>query len=185
MWSRPTPSDHSPRRREQCQSCSGTNGPAIEGAATRKAEGEPRPHLPNRHPLTDPANLPHQPRLLSPTHVVSGSREILRVDVGEVLQVQRLIGLPDWGERTQATSPRGLMACLVFDCGRDSRLPAHESPAGTARQGFGIFTGFAAKLSFGGDAKCRPARRSARSPAARAWRVRGRCPIGIRPHLPL
>ena len=49
--------------------------------------------------------------------------------LSEVLQVQRPVGLPDWQERKQATSPRGLMACLVFDCGRAFRLPAHEKPA--------------------------------------------------------
>ena len=50
---------------------------------------------------------------------MSGTRQVLRADVlGEVLQVQRPVGLPGWQERKQATSPRGLMAWLVFDCGR-------------------------------------------------------------------
>jgi hypothetical protein len=52
--------------------------------------------------------------------MMSGMRPALRADVlGEVLHVQRPVGLPGWQERKQATSPRGLMACVVFDCGRD------------------------------------------------------------------
>jgi hypothetical protein len=47
--------------------------------------------LRHRHPLTDPANFPHQPSLLRSTHVVGSPRQVLRADVlTEVLQVQRL-----------------------------------------------------------------------------------------------
>ena len=35
-------------------------------------------------------------------------------------------GRSPWQERKQATSPRGLMAWLVFDCGRDSRRPCYS-----------------------------------------------------------
>jgi hypothetical protein len=38
--------------------------------------------------------------------------------------------LPGWQERKQATSPRGLMACLVFDCGRAT--PAAATPSAAA-----------------------------------------------------
>jgi hypothetical protein len=51
--------------------------------------------------------------MLGPTHVVSGTRQVADV-LGEVLQVQGPVGLPVWQERKQATSPQGLMACLVF-----------------------------------------------------------------------